>query len=122
MHLKSGFILIAINLFLKTRSMFRSDFPLIFSIENHCSLEQQDRMAEHLTSILGDLLYTEPIKEDEKHMPSPMSLRGKVLVKAKRLPQSATGDDDDNEDEDDDDERDDAKKKKNKVKETKIYV
>eukprot|EP00092_Neocalanus_flemingeri_P005512 GFUD01005942.1.p1 GENE.GFUD01005942.1~~GFUD01005942.1.p1 ORF type:complete len:789 (-),score=239.22 GFUD01005942.1:53-2419(-) len=92
----------------------KSDFPLIFSIENHCSLEQQDRMAEHLTSILGDMLYTELIQDDEKNMPSPMSLRGKILVKAKRLPPSATGDDDDNEDESDDDERDESKKKKDK--------
>ena len=73
-------------------------------------------MADHLVSILGDLLYTKPIQEEEKYMPSPMSLRGKIIVKAKRLPPSATGDDDDNEDEDDDDERDEAKKKKNKVK------
>ena len=93
----------------------RSDFPLIFSIENHCSLEQQDRMVELLVSILGDLLYTGAIQDDEKHMPSPMTLRGKILVKAKRLPPSATGDDNDDEDDDDDDERDDSKKKKIQV-------
>ena len=85
-------------------------------------------MAEFLVSILGDMLYTGAIQDDEKHMPSPMSLRGKILVKAKRLPPSATGDDEDNdEDEEDDeneeygeekDERDGAqgsKKKKGKV-------
>ena len=117
MHLKSRFVLLANVQFSNTHFlMIRSDFPLIFSIENHCSLEQQDRMAEHLVSILGDLLYTEHVQEDEKQMPSPMSLRGKILLKAKRLPPSATGDDDDNEDEDDDDdERDESKKKKNKV-------
>eukprot|EP00090_Calanus_glacialis_P018621 TRINITY_DN2888_c0_g1_i14.p1 TRINITY_DN2888_c0_g1~~TRINITY_DN2888_c0_g1_i14.p1 ORF type:complete len:706 (-),score=250.49 TRINITY_DN2888_c0_g1_i14:266-2272(-) len=105
----------------------RSDFPLIFSIENHCSLDQQDRMAELLVSILGDLLYTGVIQDDEKHMPSPMSLRCKILIKAKRLPPSATGDDDecdgdededdddeDDEDDEDKDERDGSKKKKSK--------
>ena len=45
---------------------FRSDFPLILSIENNCSVEQQDRMAKHLVTILGDLLYTKGIKSDEK--------------------------------------------------------
>ena len=68
-------------------------------------------MAELLVSILGDLLYTGVIQDDEKHMPSPMTLRRKILVKAKRLPPSATGDDDDDEDDDDDDERDDSKKR-----------
>ena len=72
-------------------------------------------MAEILVSILGDLLYTGAIQDDEKLMPSPMTLRGKILVKAKRLPPSATGDDNDDEDDDDDDERDDSKKKKIQV-------
>ena len=90
---------------------FRSDFPLILSIENHCSVEQQDRMAEHLVTILGDLLYTKGIKGDEKELPSPMSLRRKILVKAKRLSSCATGNDNDSEYE-----HDDSKKKKNKAK------
>ena len=37
-----------------------SEYPLILSIENHCGLEQQDIMADHLKS-LGDLLFTDPI-------------------------------------------------------------
>ena len=81
-------------------------------------------MAEHLVTILGDLLYTKTIKEDEKHLPSPLSLRRKILVKAKRLPPSDNASADDNEDDndDDDDELDGlvmstiSKKKKYKVK------
>ena len=95
---------------------FRSDFPLILSIENHCSIEQQDRMAEHLVTILGDLLYTKGIKGDEKELPSPMFLRRKILVKAKRLSACATGNNIDNESKSDDGEHDDSKKKKNKAK------
>ena len=30
-----------------------SDYPLILSIENHCSKSQQDKMALHLVRILG---------------------------------------------------------------------
>ena len=37
-----------------------SEYPLILSIENHCGLEQQDIMADHL-KLLGDLLFTDPI-------------------------------------------------------------
>jgi len=89
-----------------------SDYPVIFSIENHCSVEQQDKMAEHLTKILDSLLYCKPIGEEELILPSPESLRGKILIKAKRLPEDATDDDDDVDADDAEDERDDAKKKK----------
>ncbi|XP_038646243.1 1-phosphatidylinositol 4,5-bisphosphate phosphodiesterase delta-4 [Scyliorhinus canicula] len=33
-----------------------SEFPVILSIENHCSIEQQTVMAQHLHNILGDKL------------------------------------------------------------------
>lgn len=33
-----------------------SEYPVILSIENHCSVEQQRVMARHLTHILGDKL------------------------------------------------------------------
>lgn len=35
-----------------------SDFPVILSLENHCGVEQQKIMAEHLSEILGDMLLT----------------------------------------------------------------
>jgi len=91
-----------------------SDFPLIFSIENHCSLEQQDRMADHLVEILGDMLWKAQPDQDTNQLPSPAQLRRKVLVKAKRLPPGDAGDADDD-DSDEDDERDDSKKKKTKI-------
>ena len=39
----------------KPYAFHSSDFPLILSIENHCSRKQQERMAEHLTAILGEI-------------------------------------------------------------------
>ena len=90
----------------------RSDFPVIFSIENHCGLEQQDRMADHLTNILGDLLYTDQPDQEAADLPSPMTLRRKILIKAKRLPQDQGAEEED--DDDDDDERDDSQKKAKK--------
>lgn len=59
----------------KPYAFFASDFPLILSIENHCSKKQQDRMAEHLINILGDALFTGEVDRDKNCLPSPDDLR-----------------------------------------------
>ncbi|XP_072312488.1 1-phosphatidylinositol 4,5-bisphosphate phosphodiesterase delta-3-A [Eucyclogobius newberryi] len=62
-----------------------SPYPLILSLENHCSVEQQTVMARHLRTILGDKLLSKPIKGwDTCYLPSPEDLKGKVLIKGKR--------------------------------------
>uniref|UniRef100_A0A3Q2WCG5 Phosphoinositide phospholipase C n=2 Tax=Haplochromis burtoni TaxID=8153 RepID=A0A3Q2WCG5_HAPBU len=62
-----------------------SPYPLILSLENHCSLEQQKVMARHLHSILGDKFLTKPLEGLDSHnLPSPEALKGKVLVKGKK--------------------------------------
>ncbi|KAK1794513.1 hypothetical protein P4O66_010766 [Electrophorus voltai] len=62
-----------------------SPYPLILSLENHCSLEQQAVMAQQLRSILGDKLLTKPLSDQTcESLPSPEDLRGKVLVKGKK--------------------------------------
>ncbi|CDQ94369.1 unnamed protein product [Oncorhynchus mykiss] len=38
-----------------------SDYPVILSLENHCSVEQQRVMAQHMSSILGSALLTSPL-------------------------------------------------------------
>jgi hypothetical protein len=43
-------------------------------------------MAEHMQTFLGSMLYTDPIGEDIKALPSPEELKRKILVKAKKLP------------------------------------
>jgi len=59
-------------------------YPVILSIENHCSVPQQKKMAQYLTEILGDKLDVSAIKADESgRLPSPEALRGKILVKVK---------------------------------------
>ncbi|KAI5617178.1 1-phosphatidylinositol 4,5-bisphosphate phosphodiesterase delta-1 isoform X1 [Silurus asotus] len=63
-----------------------SDYPVILSLENHCSLEQQKLMAQYMTSILGSALLTRPLgKEVPTCLPSPEELKGRILVKGKRL-------------------------------------
>uniref|UniRef100_A0A3P9LJ98 Phosphoinositide phospholipase C n=1 Tax=Oryzias latipes TaxID=8090 RepID=A0A3P9LJ98_ORYLA len=68
-------------------AFIKNDYPVILSIENHCSVPQQKKMAQYLTEILGDKLDVSSIKVDESgRLPSPESLRGKILVKGKKLP------------------------------------
>ncbi|KAL7857108.1 hypothetical protein SRHO_G00160070 [Serrasalmus rhombeus] len=49
-----------------------SPYPLILSLENHCSVEQQTIMARQLRSILGDKLLTKPLNDQlSESLPSP---------------------------------------------------
>ncbi|XP_051925269.1 1-phosphatidylinositol 4,5-bisphosphate phosphodiesterase epsilon-1 isoform X2 [Hippocampus zosterae] len=72
------------------RSAFvNSDMPVILSIENHCSLPQQRKMADIFKSVFGERLVTRFLFEgdfsDEPHLPSPLQLRGRILLKNKKL-------------------------------------
>uniref|UniRef100_A0A8C3AG71 Phosphoinositide phospholipase C n=1 Tax=Cyclopterus lumpus TaxID=8103 RepID=A0A8C3AG71_CYCLU len=73
-----------------SRSAFvNSDMPVILSIENHCSLPQQRTMAEIFKTVFGERLVTRFLFEsdfsDDPHLPSPLQLRGKILLKNKKL-------------------------------------
>uniref|UniRef100_A0A8D0D1E9 Phosphoinositide phospholipase C n=1 Tax=Sander lucioperca TaxID=283035 RepID=A0A8D0D1E9_SANLU len=62
-----------------------SPYPLILSLENHCSVEQQAVMAKHLRTILGNKLLTKPLSaQPPKDLPSPEELKGRILVKGKK--------------------------------------
>jgi len=63
-----------------------SDFPVILSIEDNCSVDAQRLMATEIKEILGDLLLTAPVSKDETHLPSPKALRKKIILKHKKLP------------------------------------
>ncbi|KAK2898108.1 hypothetical protein Q8A73_014488 [Channa argus] len=68
-------------------AFIKNDYPVILSIENHCSVPQQKKMAQYLSEILGDKLDLSSIKADESGwLPSPETLKGKILVKGKKLP------------------------------------
>uniref|UniRef100_UPI003AABCAAB 1-phosphatidylinositol 4,5-bisphosphate phosphodiesterase delta-4 n=1 Tax=Centroberyx gerrardi TaxID=166262 RepID=UPI003AABCAAB len=63
-----------------------SDFPVILSLENHCSVEQQTLMAQHLNQILGDTLLSTLLDgQVPQQLPSPQELKGKILLKAKKI-------------------------------------
>ncbi|CAG0914868.1 unnamed protein product [Notodromas monacha] len=59
-------------------------YPLILSLEVHCSAEQQTKMAQYLKKILGAQLYCEPVDENMAMLPSPADLMNKIVVKAKK--------------------------------------
>uniref|UniRef100_A0A8C4EPW6 Phosphoinositide phospholipase C n=1 Tax=Dicentrarchus labrax TaxID=13489 RepID=A0A8C4EPW6_DICLA len=62
-----------------------SPYPLILSLENHCSVEQQTVMARHLRSILGDKLLTKPVSDLDPHkLPSPEVRRHCSITRSKR--------------------------------------
>ncbi|XP_013875782.1 1-phosphatidylinositol 4,5-bisphosphate phosphodiesterase eta-2a isoform X2 [Austrofundulus limnaeus] len=68
-------------------AFIKNDYPVILSIENHCSVPQQKKMAQYLVEVLGDKLDVSSIRADESgQLPSPELLRGKILVKGKKLP------------------------------------
>lgn len=61
-----------------------SRYPVILTIENHCSLEQQARMATILADELGDKMYKPIGSSDEAwSFLSPTDLAGKVLIRDK---------------------------------------
>ncbi|XP_048342737.1 1-phosphatidylinositol 4,5-bisphosphate phosphodiesterase delta-4 isoform X2 [Sphaerodactylus townsendi] len=108
-----------------------SDYPIILSIENHCSIEQQDVIAQQLKSILGEqLLITTIDGRIPVQLPSPEELRGKIILKGKKigcLEDSLNGQPDeepegeDSEEEEEAEEeilRNEAKKKEKKSKQT----
>ncbi|KAK7945111.1 hypothetical protein WMY93_000839 [Mugilogobius chulae] len=102
-----------------------SEYPVILSLENHCSVEQQEVMAHHLSSILGSALVTKPLGDNmPTTFPSPEELKGKFLIKGKRMnkleslfTQEADAEDTDvTEEEESGDEEEVDGKKKNKKK------
>ena len=66
-----------------------SDHPLILSFENHCSRQQQYKMAKYCDEIFGDLLLKEPFPDcpliPGQPLPSPNRLKKKIVIKNKRL-------------------------------------
>ncbi|XP_021273232.1 1-phosphatidylinositol 4,5-bisphosphate phosphodiesterase eta-2 isoform X4 [Numida meleagris] len=91
-------------------AFIKNEYPVILSIENHCSVIQQKKMAQYLTEILGDKLDLSSVHNDDStRLPSPASLKGKILVKGKKLPANISDDAEEGEvsDEDSADEIDD---------------
>lgn len=68
----------------------KTDYPLILSIENHCTLPQQRKMAMAFKDLFGDDLLLECIDKNETELPSPNQLKKKIILKNKKLKKGAT--------------------------------
>ncbi|RDD46947.1 1-phosphatidylinositol 4,5-bisphosphate phosphodiesterase gamma-1 [Trichoplax sp. H2] len=62
-----------------------SPYPVILSIENHCSLAQQEVMARAFEDVFGDNLLKQPLKVEDDLLPSPEQMRYKIILKHKKL-------------------------------------
>ncbi|CAF3886376.1 unnamed protein product, partial [Rotaria sp. Silwood1] len=68
-----------------------SPYPVILSIENHCTSTQQKEIARILKQILGDLLITVPTTaQTSSALPSPEDLKRKVLIRSIKTSSSTT--------------------------------
>ncbi|XP_073502628.1 inactive phospholipase C-like protein 1 isoform X1 [Phyllobates terribilis] len=63
-----------------------SEYPLILCIGNHCSIQQQKVMVQHIKKIFGSKLYTEKSLPADSYLPSPEKLKKRIIVKGKKLP------------------------------------
>nr|XP_032806859.1 inactive phospholipase C-like protein 2 isoform X2 [Petromyzon marinus] len=63
-----------------------SEYPLVLCLETHCCPAQQRTMVRHIKEVLKEKLYTEPAVASCAHLPSPESLRGRILIKGRKLP------------------------------------
>lgn len=75
---------------IKEHAFTVSEYPVILSIEDHCSLPQQRKMAKIFEEVFGTMLLILPVDWNETVMPSPHALRRKILLKHKKLPDGAT--------------------------------
>ncbi|XP_023682944.2 1-phosphatidylinositol 4,5-bisphosphate phosphodiesterase gamma-2 [Paramormyrops kingsleyae] len=62
-----------------------SEYPVVLSIEEHCCTEQQDKMADIFTKVFKDKLLTIPVEPMADQLPSPAQLKGKIILKHKKL-------------------------------------
>lgn len=58
-------------------------YPVILSIEDHCSIAQQRNMAQYFKKVLGDTLLTKPVDIAADGLPSPNQLKRKILIKVR---------------------------------------
>ena len=89
---------------IRTFGFVTSPYPVVLSIENHCSQAQQRRMAIMMRGLFGDMLMeadSELYSRPDVLLRSPADLRNKILVKGSR-PKNATVDLPEDEDYDDD--------------------
>jgi len=64
-----------------------SPYPVIISLENHCTEKFQEKMVEILKTELGESLAIPEELDADEVLPSPVDLRHKILIKGTKLSQ-----------------------------------
>ncbi|PSN29961.1 1-phosphatidylinositol 4 [Blattella germanica] len=72
---------------IKEHAFVTSEYPVILSIEDNCSLPQQRKMATIMQEVFGEMLVVHPVERNETRLPSPYQLRRKIVLKHKKLPE-----------------------------------
>ncbi|XP_056403623.1 1-phosphatidylinositol 4,5-bisphosphate phosphodiesterase gamma-1 [Hyla sarda] len=75
---------------IKEHAFVTSEYPVILSIEDHCSIAQQRNMAQYFKKVFGDNLLTKPVDVNADGLPSPNHLKRKILIKHKKLAEGST--------------------------------
>uniref|UniRef100_A0A8C4WTE8 Phosphoinositide phospholipase C n=1 Tax=Eptatretus burgeri TaxID=7764 RepID=A0A8C4WTE8_EPTBU len=70
---------------IKEHAFATSDYPVILSIEDHCTISQQRRMAYLFRQVFEDMLLTKPIDMTSDELPTPNQLRHKIILKHKTI-------------------------------------
>ncbi|XP_044068855.1 1-phosphatidylinositol 4,5-bisphosphate phosphodiesterase gamma-1 isoform X3 [Siniperca chuatsi] len=70
---------------IKEHAFVTSDYPIILSIEDHCSIVQQRNMATYFKKVFGEMLLTKAVDIAADGLPSPTLLKRKILIKHKKL-------------------------------------
>uniref|UniRef100_A0A674D4N1 Phosphoinositide phospholipase C n=1 Tax=Salmo trutta TaxID=8032 RepID=A0A674D4N1_SALTR len=68
---------------IKEHAFVTSDYPIILSIEDHCSIVQQRNMATYFKKVFGEMLLTKAVDISADGLPSPNQLKRKILIKVR---------------------------------------
>lgn len=75
---------------IKKYSFLASQYPLILSLEIHCSREAQSKVVSLLQNTFGSSLVLMPI-DANRNLPSPEALKNKILLKIKKTSPFSSG-------------------------------
>jgi len=99
-----------------------SPYPVILSLEVHCSVEGQKAMAAILKEVLGDKGFLPEQCQSAGNLPPPEKLKNKVLLKGKMVSAKKEGEpveEEEEDSEDEEEEEEEVKKSSNKKELTK---
>jgi hypothetical protein len=72
-------------IFIKENAFRKSEYPVIFSIENHCNNFNQEMMAQYFIDVIGlENLFIVDTENPPLVYPSPNDLKRKFIIKCKR--------------------------------------